>query len=528
MTTHRGEKAHEGDPVPVSESESGLKSNVHSLLEALDDFIVIVNTSEQILHANAEVARLTGHSLEELVGSHVSKLFPPETYEELSGLIQGVGSSQQVQCTISLLTRDAKKIPVDSKVSGIQWDGQDARMILSRDIRERERVESARERLETTLRQAQKMEALGTLAGGIAHDFNNILGGIFGYAEMALEESEPGSPVEDYLRHVLLAGKRAKDLVEQILTFSRQTDQEKKPVRIGPVVKEVVRLLRASIPSTIAIKRSLADHDHLVLADATQIHQVLMNLCTNAYHAMQENGGTLSIAVGTVELAAGDKIAKLRLAPGKYVVLEISDTGCGMSKAVMERIHEPYFTTKEQGKGTGLGLAVVHGIIQSHNGEISVYSEEGVGTTFRVYLPATASDLPKEAAWNRREYPMGKERILLVDDEKMYLEMMSDMLHTLGYTVVAIDSGLAAKDYFEQHPQEFDCLVTDMTMPGMTGVQLARRVLQIRPEFPIVLATGFSELVTKEQALAIGIKTFVMKPLVKKAIAEAIRDALDS
>ena len=384
---------------------------------------------------------------------------------------------------------------------------------------------SHQKKLETQLKQAQKMEAIGTLAGGIAHDFNNILSSVIGYTELALDNEKRGSFQYQNLQEVLSAGHRAKDLVKQILTFSRQVDQKQKPIQVKPLVKEALRMLRASIPSTVEIEQHVQS-DALVMGDPTQIHQILMNLCTNAAHAMEDNGGLLTVSLLDAELDSDVISHHPDLKPGPYIKLTVTDTGLGISPDVMEKIFDPFFTTKEKGKGTGLGLSVVHGIVRSHGGGIYVYSEPGKGSIFEVCLPVIESRFkPEEKA--DRPIPTGTERILFIDDEPVITNLGKQVLESLGYDVVARNSSIEALELFKEKRDRFDLVITDMTMPHMTGEKLAENLMQIRPDIPVILCTGFSFMIDEQKALNMGIRAFISKPMLKQEIAETIRQVLD-
>ena len=381
-------------------------------------------------------------------------------------------------------------------------------------------------KLEIQLQQAQKMEAIGTLAGGIAHDFNNILGGIIGYAELAKMKAPEDSNVIAYLDKMIKSSDRAADLIKQILTLSRQHKQKQRPVQVRHIVKEALDLLRATLPSTIEIRKDLAKDAGVVNADPTQMHQVIMNLATNAGHAMQENGGVLEITLANVELDDLSAEKHLDRAAGSYLRLTVSDTGHGMTSETVKRIFDPYFTTKDTGEGTGLGLSVAHGIVKTHGGTITVYSEPGKGTTFHVYLPLIL-DEEREEKESEEPLPTGTERILFIDDEEVLLEIGSQILEQLGYKVVTEKSSVQALELFRAEPDRFDLVITDMTMPHMTGDKLARELMTIRSNIPVILCTGHSRLVSEEKAQEIGIKAFVMKPLVMRNLAETVRKALD-
>ncbi|MDP3029139.1 MAG: GAF domain-containing protein, partial [Deltaproteobacteria bacterium] len=378
-------------------------------------------------------------------------------------------------------------------------------------------TERAYEELRMTQRQLvqiQKMEAIGTLAGGIAHDFNNILTAIIGYTELAREAAPEGSRVQAHLQEVFRAGMRAKDLVQQILIFSRQSKQEQKPLQTDSIVKEGLKLLRASIPTTIEIRPNIERECGTVLGDPTQIYQVLVNLCTNAAHAMGEKGGVLEVSLMNVDLDADAVAQHPGLKPGLYVRLTVNDTGHGMDRAVMEQIFHPFFTTKGPGEGTGMGLAVVHGIVKSHGGAITVDSEPGRGATFHVYFPRIERGRAPEAE-AAASVPTGSERILFVDDEKALVDMIKQMIESLGYKVAGRTSSIEALEAFRAQPDKFDLVITDQTMPNMTGKMLAKELLRIRPDIPIILCTGYSELITEEKAKAMGIRELVMKPVVR-------------
>ena len=387
---------------------------------------------------------------------------------------------------------------------------------------------TAQKKLEKQLRQAQKMEAMGTLAGGIAHDFNNMLAPILGYSELALTRLSPSDPLAADLQQIARAAERAKDLVQQILAFSRRAPQEKKPFQPHLVVKEALKLLRASLPSTIEIREEISADCGAILAEPTQIHQIIMNLCTNAYHAMRETGGVLGVSLAKVTIADAGRAPGSELAPGNYMLLEVSDTGCGMDQKTLSHIFEPYFTTKTKGEGTGLGLSVVHGIVESYQGHISVYSEPGKGTSFHVYLPRLAETPSFAAAVCSEIIPLGTERLLVVDDEEMISMMLQLILQSLGYQVTLSSDSLEALALITQNPMAFDLLITDMTMPRLTGFELAQKALRLRPDLPIILCTGFSELINKEQAQALGIRAYLLKPVSVRELGQAVRNVLDA
>jgi PAS domain S-box-containing protein len=390
--------------------------------------------------------------------------------------------------------------------------------IINQDITERKRTEKV-------IRQVQKMEALGRLAGGIAHDFNNILMPIVINTELAVLDTPESSPVSNYLKLIQEAANRGKDLIKQIITFSRQREQVKAPIEIEPVIGEALKFLRSSIPKNIEIREHIGAASSLILADSTQIHQVLMNLCSNASYAMREKGGVLDVSLTTVEIDADMVNRHLDLRPGPYLRLTVADTGQGMDKEIMERIFDPFFTTKKPGEGTGMGLAVVHGIVKNHGGAITVYSEVRKGSTFNVFLPLIKEKLEPETAPSET-ITMGRERILLIDDEEIQIRSVQPMLERLGYKVVAKKDALEALEVFKEQPNGFDLVITDQSMPHLTGRELAEELLRIRPDIPIILCTGFSEVIHEEEAKAMGIREFVMKPFSLKEMAGIIRKSL--
>ncbi len=398
---------------------------------------------------------------------------------------------------------------------------------LQQEIVERHRAEEEKARLESQLIQGQKMQAIGTLAGGIAHDFNNILSSILGYSELGIRKLDPESPFQRNFREILKAGNRAKELVRQILIFSRQSEQERTPVHLHLMAKEAIAFMRASTPANIEIRQAIDSNSGAVLADPGQMHQVILNLCTNAQHAMRRTGGVLRVSVEPVALGEPLHTAHGHLEPGDYVTLTVSDTGHGMDASTLERIFEPFFTTKGVGEGTGMGLAILHGIVIGLNGAVSVESELGKGATFRVYLPRHRGPEP-ERPIAMLESLRGSERILVVDDEPQLVNLWIEILGQLGYQVSPYSDSLAALKSFREDPNRFDLVLLDQTMPNMTGAQLAKIMLETRPKLPIILATGFSETISPEEAKAMGIRDFVYKPILGNDLGRAVRRALDA
>ena len=378
---------------------------------------------------------------------------------------------------------------------------------------------------ESRLRQAQKMEAIGQLAGGIAHDFNNILSAVVGYTDLALAQTTNNPPLHDDLTQVRNAANRATDLVKQILTFSRRQRQEKFPLQAFQVIKEAMKLLRASIPTTIEIRQDIAS-EAAILADPTQIHQMVMNLCTNAYHAMKERGGLLTVTLHEAEIRQAIKDCCTELPPGRYLKFSVSDTGCGMEKDTLARIFEPYFTTKDKDMGTGLGLAVVHGIVKEHLGQISVSSEPGQGTTFNVYLPMVHQMVLETALAPVFPLARANERIMVVEDEVSIRDMLTRFLTNAGYRVDPFANGGEAWAALQQNPETWDLLLTDQTMPEMTGDVLAVEALKLKPGLPVIICSGFSDLLNDKRAYALGVKAYLKKPIGVSALLIAVDKAL--
>ena len=398
-------------------------------------------------------------------------------------------------------------------------------------IIQRNLIIKERNRYESMLSRAQKIEALGTLSGGIAHDFNNLLAPMLGYAELALRDIDQDSRTAQYVREIVQAATRAKDLVKQILTLSHKVEhrpEDLEPIRLEPVVREVLGLVRASIPTTIEIIQSLEVEGCPVLVSPTHIHQVLLNLCTNAYHAMSQGGGTISIALKKIELNQDDlRIQHMKMAAGDYMLLKVTDSGIGMDAETVARIFDPYFTTKKQGDGTGLGLAVVNGIIKSYDGYISVYSEPGFGSSFSVYLPCCSDMVQPAAERGVAELPTGTEHIMVVDDELQVGQLACDSLEQLGYRTSLFQQATAALEAFRKEPTGYALVLTDMTMPKMTGLDLLKKLRSLRADMPVVLCTGFSELINEQRARKQGFQRFLMKPVVLRELAMTVRDVLD-
>jgi PAS domain S-box-containing protein len=487
------------------------------------------SADKRYLHFNDRLCEILGYPREELARKTWTELTHPDDLAADLARFQRVerGETDTFHTEKRFLRKDGATVHTEVLSRCIRNpDGSINHMVaMVQDISPRKLAEERAKKLQSQLLQSQKLEAIGTLAGGIAHDFNNILAAIIGYTDMAREMTPPGTPLAKDLDQVLKAGHRAKDLVQQILVFSRQNETE--PIVLYPasIVKEVIKLLRPSLPTTIAIEERINPKAGPIHIDPTQLHQILMNLGTNAYHAMEETGGTLKIGLQAVTFDAGNLPDVAHARPGDFVEILVGDTGTGIAEEIRERIFDPFFTTKEMGKGTGMGLSIVHGTVSAYNGFLVMDSQPGHGTTFHVYLPVVATEQLGNTV-QTDPAPRGSEHILFVDDELALAEMVTSMLERLGYRVTMHTRSQEALTAFQQHPDLFDLVITDQTMPTMTGLDLARRILAVRPQMPIILCTGFSSQISEEKAKAHGIREFAFKPLTKKDLATLIRKAL--
>ena len=491
--------------------------------ENVGDFIWEIDADGIYLYTSPSVKKILGYSPDELVGKmHFYDLFTPEVREELKAAALKVFATKQPFRAFPNpnLTKDGRVVHLET--SGSPVVDEAGNLIGYRGV---DTDTTERQEIEARMRQTEKMEALGTLTGGIAHDFNNILAAMMGFAELTKEKLPKGSREERHLQMVMDAGLRGRELVKQMLTFSRQTEQEKKPLQLSAIVKETGRFLRASIPATISIRVNVESESGPVLADPVQIQQVVMNLCTNAAHAMREKGGVLDLHLSDFSVAPSEAKSD-GMKPGLYIKLVVRDTGIGIPPEVINRIFDPFFTTKKPDEGTGLGLSVVKGIIQQHDGYIDVESQPGKGSVFTVYLPKVAEQSGREVV-SEEPVPTGHERVLLIDDEKALTETGQEFLEGLGYEVTVRNSSVEALELFRDDPGRFDLIVTDLTMPDMTGLELAKACMVLRSDIPIVLATGFSHMVNATAAREAGIRAMVMKPLTKEELGRTVRKALD-
>ena len=502
-------------------------------LDVASTMMVALNVHGEIVLINKKACSILNVSEEEALGTNWFSRFLPE---EVVGQIKDVfkqlisGGLEPVEYYENeVLSSDGQKKIIafhntlvtneKGEIEGVFFSGEDITL--------RKQAETEKERLKEQLRQVQKMEAIGTMAGGIAHDFNNILTAILGYAEFIKTDAPESSQLQDDIEQILKAGNRAKLLVGQILAFSRQEKLELVPIYPAVIIKEILKLLRSTIPTSVSIIQNISEDCGRIKADPTGLHQVLINLITNAVHAMDEKG-QLTVTLQEAYLNAKAVAPKPGLSPGAYVRLSVSDTGTGMDPKMLERIFDPFFTTKEVGQGTGMGLAVVYGIVESHGGFINVESEPGRGSIFQVFFPVTDENgdgIP--GIESRTELKTGNERILLVDDEITILELAERILESLGYEVTAEMSSVKALEIFRASPDRFELVVTDLVMPGITGIELRDEMLKIRPGMPVIICSGYSSKITAEYAAEHGIKEFVKKPYDKIRMSEAIREALN-
>ncbi len=496
------------------------------VVESLDEMIAVVDRDYRYLIANRAFMKNRAPGTGEVLGRPIPEILGEEMFEEivrerLDECFRGKVVRYEMQCPhpgVGVRDLSITYHPVEGP------GGVDRAACIMRDVTEQRRGEEEKKKLRDQLYQTQKLEAIGTLAGGIAHDFNNILGIILGFAEIALGEHAERGLASGALDQIVKATHRARELVKQILTFSRRTQQDRRLVQVSSLVKEALKMLRASLPTTIEIRSDLQGQG-MVNADPVQIHQIIMNLCTNSYHAMRPHGGVLTVGLADVEF--GERTPHPDLPNGAYMRLTVRDTGSGIDPAILDRIFDPFFTTKDLAEGTGMGLSVVHGIVKSYGGVVTVESEPGKGSTFTVYLPRVQAQPGKHLEKLRPALPGGKERILFVDDETLLAELSAKMLSALGYQVVTEASSPAALELFQREPHRFDLVITDLTMPQMTGDELARRMMEIRRDVPVILCTGYGEMITREQAQTMGIRELLLKPLSRDDLALTVRNVLD-
>lgn len=493
-----------------------------SAVEQAAEMIIVMDCSGTIKYVNPAAERITGFQVKEILGKNPFSMrhgiYDTDFSKDISGKVM---AGETWAGLVSEIRKDGSLCKIEQTITPVRDNSGKIVSFVSigRDI-------TNEQFMEEQLRQSQKLKAIGTLAGGIAHDFNNILGAIIGYTELSLDAGNLEQRIRHNLEQILKSSLRAANLVKQILAFSRKSIYEQQPVQLNLIIQEAFNLLRPSIPRTVAIRQHLPDDEIMIVADPTQILQVLMNLCTNAAQAMSGLSGAIDISLSSRELHGQELKRYPELQKGRYAQLTVHDTGPGIAPDILEHIFEPFFTTKEVGKGTGMGLSVVDGIVRSHGGAIKVYSEPARGATFEVLFPqleAVPDALPQE----EQLLPTGAENILFIDDEDFLVDSGRKMLSALGYRVTVANGSFEAFEIFQQTPDRFDLVITDQTMPQMTGYELARNMLQIRPSLPVILCTGYSETVSPETAAAGGIKAFIYKPVGKQELAIKIREVLD-
>jgi len=509
------------------------KERAENYLTIAGTMIVALNAAGTVTLLNRKGCEILGYDLIELLGTNWIDMVLPEDVQDAArrnwdAIISGKTDPVQ-HLESEVVTKSGERRLIDWHLTVVRNSSGEITGTLSsgEDITDREHASRERELLQVQLRQSEKLKTIGTLAGGIAHDFNNILTPIIGYSHMALNEVPEDSQAHADIERVVKGADRAKELINQILTFSRRGEFEMAPLHLDAIVEDALKLIVASAPGNVEIQYDIAPDCPPVLGDPSQLHQVVMNLCTNAFSAMKKDGGVLSARLETFEVDS--KFTRHRTNPfkGKYVKLRIGDTGGGMDAKTLERIFEPFYTTRGVGEGTGMGLATVHGVVASHGGEIFVDSKLGEGTTFDIYLPQTAEVVEEEGAEDET-VPTGSERILFVDDEEEIGHLASQILQKAGYSVTTETDSQEALERFRNGPEDFDLVITDQAMPRLYGLKLAEEILKIRPGFPIILISGFADSITLESVQEKGIRDYIMKPLVGPELAQAIRHALDA
>ena len=512
----------------LRQAEESLKEEAirrRILVEQSRDGIVVLDQNGKVYEANQRYAEMLGYSSQEVLELHMWDWDTQWTREELLEMVRTVDDAGDHFETLHR-RKDGTVFEVEISTNGAVCGGQKLVFCVCRDISERKQAEKERSELEAQLRQSQKMETIGTLAGGIAHDFNNILGIIIGNTELALTDVPHSNPAHASLDEIRIAGLRAKDIVRQLLTFSRNVGVKTQPLALTHVVEDSLKFLRSTIPTTIEIRQDFRSTNDTIMADPTQVHQVMMNLCANAAQAMEKTGGVVSISVGNVTLNTHATDVFPDLPRGDYVRLAVSDTGPGIDPAIRDRVFDPYFTTKEVGKGSGMGLALVHGIVRNHNGGIRVNGEPGKGATFTILFPLVVEECRPEIKRSPK-MPIGRETILFVDDEESIATIGQRMLERLGYTVETATAPHDALRTFREDPSHFDLVITDMTMPQMTGEALFKEIKRIRNDIPVIITTGYSSLIDEGSAEEMGFAAYLAKPIDTQEVADTIRKALD-
>lgn len=501
-------------------------------LKSIGDGVIATDWQGHVKFMNPVAERMTGWSQAEAMARplhevfHIINEYSRKRCENPAKKVIDTGQIIGLANHTILISRDGTEIPIKDSGAPIVLNNEESIGVVL--VFQDDTEAKNKQKLEKKLRQSQKMEAVGTLAGGIAHDFNNILASVIGYTELAMEDTNKTSPLYQNLNEIMVAGMRARDLVRQILVFSRHAESKQKRLSLNELVGEAVRLMRATIPTSIEIQEQITPKPLMIYANASKIHQILVNLCTNAFHALENNGGTMKVQIDEVEYNEHVNVQFAEILPGKYAMITVSDDGKGIDPQHLERIFDPYFTTKDQDKGTGLGLSIVNGIISSHKGYITVNSTPDKGSTFKVYLPIVNDQVDACGPSVVQEMPTGSgECLMVVDDEAAIAQVQKQNLERLGYEVEVCTSSYDALEKFVNEPAKFDMLITDMTMPKMTGEKLVQRFREIRPDLPVILCTGFSDKIDRQKCAELKINQFLMKPIKKGNLARAIRNAFD-
>lgn len=497
------------------------------LFNSASDAIIIHDLVGNILEINEETCRLLKYYAAELAQKKFFEISTTVSADRFNQLMKELSVKGFLSFKANLFTKDNREVTVEVKSRRVDFDGNVTVISIARDVSEREKIAQEKEKLRVKLEHSQRMEAIGTLAGGIAHDFNNLLFPISGYAEMLLQDLSPGTFAQHSANNILAAARRASELVQQILMFSRQVEQVNTVLYVQLLLKEALKLIRAALPTTIEIRTDIDKNVRPIFGDPTKIHQIIMNLCTNAYHAMIENGGLLEVSLKEFKGFPVDVDNGSLTSEPDYVKLTVRDTGIGIPPEILDQIFNPFFTTKKQGEGTGLGLSTVHGIVKELRGEITVDSVPGAGTEFNIYFPVPEQQQQIADEDTQHYMPKGNEHILLVDDEDAIIRMEKRMIERLGYKVTAFNSSREALKVFKNNPDAFQLVLTDMTMPQMTGDVMARKMLQVKPGLPIIILSGYSEKIDRTSVAEIGIFCLIEKPARQKNLAECIRNALD-
>lgn len=516
------------DITDIRKNERKLLSQIEftdNVINSLADTFYLFNLEDGAgITWNKSLEEISGYSSEYFQSNPPGNSYPPEEHHLIEKSLNEALEKGRSTVELNYIIKDGSRIPFEYSVVPIKSpEGKQWICAIGRDIRERKEAEEARVNLERQLVQSQKMESIGILAGGIAHDFNNILGVILGNIDIVMKDIEETSSIHESLQKIKLSGNRAKELVKQILSFSRQTKVQFIPIHLQSHIRDSVNMLRSIIPTTIKISTEIDECCGVVMADPTQINQILMNLCTNAVDAIGKSAGEIKISLQCVQSKTGFCGGNSK---PKCIELTVTDNGCGIAEDLLDKVFDPYFTTKELGHGTGMGMAIIHGIVTEYGGEISLESSVGMGTAVHIFFP-TVEQSEIELSDHSDEIVHGSERILLVDDEELLAEVGKKMLERIGYKVTVITDSLEALDLFKSKPDSFDLVLSDVTMPDLDGISLSQQILKIRPEIPIILCTGYSNLIDDKSAKALGIKELLMKPITAPVLAKKLRMILD-